>query len=62
MVYQVSIMTNVIIKKRTLGAYMAAAKVVKNTQLTAEAVAILQKQWEGSSTAATAAIACSITL
>ena len=45
-----------------LGAYIAAAKAVEEAQLTAEALAILQVQWEDSSTAAAAAIACSIAL
>ena len=41
---------------------MAATEAAEEAQLTAEALAILQKQWEDSSTTATKAIACSIAL
>ncbi len=47
------------IKKRTLGAYIAAAKAAKEAQSTAGALATLRKQWEDSSTTAVEAAACS---
>ena len=57
-----AVVNNVAIKKKTPEAYIAATKVVKETQLTIEALATLQKRQDNSSTIAIKAIACSIAL
>ena len=54
-----TITTKAAIKKRTPGAYIAAAKAAKEAQSTAGALAILRKQQEDSSTTAAEAAACS---
>lgn len=46
------------IKQRTLEAYIAAAKIIKEAQSTARALATLWKQWEESSTIVIEVIAC----
>ena len=54
-----TVTTKTAIKKRTPAAYIAAAEAAKEAQLTAGALATLQKQWEDSSTTAVEAAACS---